>query len=246
MDKLFKIEVLNASPSPEVVIYAAMHQDYSSTPILEEPDQIISGCDRIKAGKVIVRKLLAGNRGHYGPLEHVNIVLSCSYFPHSLIQQIRTHRVGISFDVQSFRYTEDSLLKASTTKTPDDLEKAFYLRPAGQYADRNGGIFNYGLTSRQRDLDFAMKCVERYSHLIALGMPAEMARGQMLFDYRQHFVLSVNARSLMHLLDLRWKMNAQIECQWFCDLLYEKFNHWMPRVAEWYKINRAKRARLSP
>jgi len=41
---------------------------------------------------------------------------SCStvgLVPHSVMQQARTHRVGVSFDVQSMRYTGDGLSAAN-------------------------------------------------------------------------------------------------------------------------------------
>lgn len=52
--------------------------------------------------------------------------------------------------------------------------------------------------------------------------------------------------SLMHLLDLRWKKDAQLEAQKLCELLYLHFETWMPALAHWYLENRAKKARLSP
>jgi thymidylate synthase (FAD) len=99
VDALFQVVVLNQTPDPERVIYQAMHQDYS-------PDFVTSE-SRIpeKYGEAVVRHLLEGNRGHYGPLEHPQITFGVGYFPHAVMQQARTHRVGISFDVQSFRYT---------------------------------------------------------------------------------------------------------------------------------------------
>jgi thymidylate synthase (FAD) len=50
----------------------------------------------------------------------------------------------------------------------------------------------------------------------------------------------------MHLLDLRWKRDAQLEAQKLCELLYVHFEEWMPDVAMWYKENRAMKAKLSP
>ncbi|EAW33763.1 FAD-dependent thymidylate synthase [Lyngbya sp. PCC 8106] len=96
MDK-FRVEVIAQTPNPQTVIYAAMHQDYSDQFIIDEQENWPS---ESKCGEIIVKRLLAGERGHYGPLEHVQIVFNCGYFPHSVMQQARTHRVGISFDVQ--------------------------------------------------------------------------------------------------------------------------------------------------
>ncbi|MGY2726640.1 FAD-dependent thymidylate synthase [Thermostichus sp. OS-CIW-26] len=99
VDALFQVVVLNQTPDPERVIYQAMHQDYS--PDFVTPESRIPE----KYGEAVVRHLLEGNRGHYGPLEHPQITFGVGYFPHAVMQQARTHRVGISFDVQSFRYT---------------------------------------------------------------------------------------------------------------------------------------------
>lgn len=74
-----------------------MHQDYCEDFVWEQRDNFP---DEKKAGELVVKHLLAGGRGHYGPIEHPQIVFNVGYFPHSLMQQIRTHRVGISFDVQ--------------------------------------------------------------------------------------------------------------------------------------------------
>ncbi len=57
-------------PNPNKIIYAAMHNDYSETGIkwIDIPNEK-------NAGEVIVKRLLAGNRGHYGCLEHTYILL---------------------------------------------------------------------------------------------------------------------------------------------------------------------------
>ncbi len=93
----FRVEVIAKTPNPQQVIYAAMHQDYTDGFVFDERD---SWPSESQSGEVIVKRLLAGERGHYGPLEHPQIVFNCGYFPHSVMQQARTHRVGVSFDVQ--------------------------------------------------------------------------------------------------------------------------------------------------
>jgi thymidylate synthase (FAD) len=72
-----------------------MHQDYSENFVFDEDPPSES-----EAGALIVKHLLAGERGHYGPLEHPAITFNVGGFPHSVMQQARTHRVGVSFDVQ--------------------------------------------------------------------------------------------------------------------------------------------------
>ncbi|NET48784.1 MAG: thymidylate synthase (FAD), intein-containing, partial [Merismopedia sp. SIO2A8] len=96
MDR-FRIDVIAATPQPQQVIWAAMHQDYSEEFVVDDRDR---WPDEAKAGELVIKHLLAGNRGHYGPLEHPQITFNVGYFPHSMMQQVRTHRVGVSFDVQ--------------------------------------------------------------------------------------------------------------------------------------------------
>jgi thymidylate synthase (FAD) len=223
------------------VIYAAMHQDYAEDFVWDDRDRFPS---EERCGEIIVKNLLAGNRGHYGPLEHPQIVLNVGWFPHSTMQQIRTHRVGVSFDVQSFRYTGQRIIDVMTGKR--DIEEVFYLRPIGSYTDRQGKHYEYTPAQRQQDLDWCLEACRRYTAKIQQGFSEEHARGIIPFDVRQHWVMSANVRSLMHLLDLRWKSDAQLEAQQLCEAIFPHFQVWVPAVAEWYKLNRMKKARLSP
>ncbi len=240
MDR-FKVAVISQTPDPQQTIYAAMHQDYAEGFVWDEHDRFPG---EEKAGELVVKNLLAGNRGHYGPLEHPQIVLNCGWFPHSTMQQIRTHRVGVSFDVQSFRYTGSRILDVVNGKR--ELEDVFYLRPVGSYSDRQGKKYDYTNDLRQHDLDWCMQACHRYAERIDQGFAEEHARGLIPFDVRQHWVMSANVRSLMHLLDLRWKADAQLEAQKLCEEIWPHFQVWVPAIADWYEANRLKKARLSP
>jgi thymidylate synthase (FAD) len=241
MDSRFTVAVISQTPSPQQVIYAAMHQDYAEGFVMAERDRFP---DEAKCGDIVVRNLLSGNRGHYGPLEHPQIVLNCGWFPHSTMQQIRTHRVGVSFDVQSFRYTGRRIL--DVVEGNRNVEEVFYLRPVGAYSDRQGKKYEYTEDQRQQDLDWCLSACQRYKERIDQGFAEEHARGLIPFDVRQHWVVSANARSLMHLLDLRWKADAQLEAQQLCELIWPHFQAWVPAIAAWYAENRMKKARLSP
>ncbi|NJL00305.1 MAG: FAD-dependent thymidylate synthase [Spirulinaceae cyanobacterium RM2_2_10] len=240
MDR-FQLERLAATPYPQQTVWAAMHQDYSEDFVWDKRDRFPS---ETEAGELIVKYLLAGDRGHFGPLEHPQIVVNVGYFPHSMMQQLRTHRVGVSFDVQSFRYSGKRIIDVATGDR--DLEDVFYLRPVGKYTNRQGKRYEYTPEQRQADCDWCRAAAERYQQRIAEGLSEEHARSLIPFDTRQHFVLSCNARSLMHLLDLRWKKDAQLEIQKFSELLFVQFADWMPAIATWYAENRAKKAKLSP
>ena len=133
MDSRFRVVCLSATPNPQQCIYAAMHQDYSEGFVADDRE---SWPDETRAGEICVKRLLAGERGHYGPLEHPSISLNVGWFPHSVMQQARTHRVGVSFDVQSMRYTGDRIRRAADGDL--ELEEVIYLRPVGDYSDRQG------------------------------------------------------------------------------------------------------------
>ncbi|MFG3819068.1 FAD-dependent thymidylate synthase [Limnothrix redekei] len=238
---LFRVEVLSAMPNPQQLVWAAMHQDYSENFVVDERDQFP---DEARAGELIIKHLLQGNRGHFGPIEHPQIVFNVGFFPHSTMQQLRTHRVGVSFDVQSGRYSGMRILDVIEGKRA--LEEVFYLRPVDYYSDRQGKKYFYSPEQRQADLDWCLEACKRYKQRIEEGLSEEHARGLIPFDVRQHFVMSCNARSLMHILDLRAKADAQLEIQKLCDLLMVHFKNWMPALADWYETNRLGKARLSP
>jgi thymidylate synthase (FAD) len=486
MDSRFKVEVVSFTPNPQQIAYAAMHQDYAEEFVLDDRDR---WPDEAKAGELIVKYLLQGGRGHYGPLEHPQIILNFGYFPHSVMQQMRTHR-NVSFDVQclaadteitfddpvkldshsketigelyklwaagetavrdrmrkmplrvlnedtgrfevshlknilcsgiqsiyrlsltdgktldctinhrlftvkgwqtmanavelvtddqgnvlnfkktcevmcngvvldklisqnlieegqvthvvsplpnpplskgrepnpglavlpspyegegvgvrfatqnatfqiappyvnsqpcqsqsliahpvqiinveylglqmtydlevedpwhnfvangivvhnSFRYTGSRIIEVVEGKL--DLEEVFYLRPVGAYNDRQGKKYEYTAAQRQEDLAWCLEGCKRYAERIQQGLSEEHARGLIPFDVRQHWVMSGNARSIMHLLDIRGKFDVQMETRVMTEMMFEKFQEWMPEISAWYEKNRWRKGTLAP
>lgn len=240
MDPLFKVTLLAATQAPQTLVYKAMHQCYSSGFVAEETINYSES----RCGELVVKHLLEGGRGHYGPLEHPQISFNVGYFPHSLMQQARTHRVGISFACQSFRYSGKQISDVFLGERT--VEEVFYIRPTGEYSDRFGSKYSYTEEMREADLEFCEWAAAEYHKKVCNGMSEEHARGTIPFDIRQHFVVSFNARSLMHFLDLRAKKDAQLEIRQLCNLLIPHLQKWMPEVADWYCTNRLGKARLSP
>ena len=227
-----------------------MHQCYSSGFVADQ-----SAPPEKEAGDIVVKRLLKGGRGHYGPLENPQITFNVGWFPHSTIQQVRTHRVGVHFSVQSFRYTGDHFLSAYDEIRMLDLDSIdreiiqdlFYIRPVGDYTDRQGKRYTVTEEHREEDIKRCWEAIQHYrNRVVRDGYSEEHARGMIPFDVRQHWVMSANVRSLMHLLDLRAKADAQLECQQLCDLIWPHFEEWVPEIAAWYKDHRWKKARLAP
>jgi len=241
MDSRFRVDLIAATPNPQQCVYAGMHQDYSEGFVAAD---FANWPEESKAGEICVKRLLAGERGHYGPLEHAQIVLNVGWFPHSVMQQARTHRVGVSFDVQSMRYTGDRICKAANDEL--ELEEVFYLRPVGSYSDRQGKKYAYTEEQRYIDLELCRAAAARYRDLLAAGFAEEHARGILPFDYRQHFVVSFTLRAFLHFLDLRAKLDAQQEIRELCDLMWPHLQTWVPEFADWYQKSRLHKARLAP
>ena len=237
----FRVDLISATPNPQQTIYAAMHQDYAEAYVADERSH---WPDETTAGNLCVKRLLAGDRGHYGPLEHAQIVLNAGYFPHSVMQQARTHRVGVSFDVQSMRYTGQRIVAAARGDL--NLEEVFYVRPVGHYTNRQGKKYEYTEAVRYRDLELCSQAAERYALMLAAGYSEEHARGILPFDYRQHFVVSFTLRAALHFMDLRAKLDAQQEIRQLCDLMWPHIVNWVPEIAGWYEKTRLHKARLAP
>lgn len=255
MDSRLRIEVLRKTPDPQQLVWLSAHQCVCEGAAID--DHLPS---EEKAGEYVVKHLLAGGRGHYSPLEAPQISFSVVGFNHRTMQQIRTHRIGVHFSVQSFRYSGDrfaevgrmiqseenfyDLLKNQTIV--DALEDLYYLRPVGTYTDRKTGAYEYTPDRREKDL---LRCglnTVWYASDIDDGKSHEQSAGCLLMDARQNWVMSFNIRSLMHVLDLRSRADSQLEIQWLCNLVWPHFEAWVPALASWYKENRWGKARLSP
>jgi thymidylate synthase (FAD) len=240
MDPYFRVETIAATPRPNRVIYVAMHQDYCEDFAIDDVPQLSDE----EFGDIIVKRLLKGERGHYGCLEHVQIALNCGWFPHSVMQQARTHRTGISFDVQSGRYTGKRVVQV--VEGTRDVEEVFYLRPVGTYTDRNGAKYEYTEDKRKIDRIMCIDSAGRYMLSLREGLSEEHARDQLPYCLRQHFVVSFNLRSALHFMDLRAKLDAQLEIRQMCELVWPHIVEWAPEVAAWYEKARMHKARLAP
>jgi thymidylate synthase (FAD) len=241
-DPRLRVKTLTALHNPNQASWFGMHQDYSEGFVGDETPP-----PEHDAGLILVKRLLSGERGHYGPLEHNVIVFGVTGFPHSVMQQARTHRVGISFDVQSMRYTGSRIVDyVRCINGRPKFDDIFFQRPVGCYQGRAGGFYHYSKEERDLDMSLMAETARRYSVLIHHGVAEEHARGVLAFEYRQNFVVSFNIRSLMHFLDLRAKLDAQLEIQALCELMMVEFEKWTPAIAAYYKEKRWGKARLAP
>lgn len=224
---------------PEKLCYLAMHNCYSEK---SYSDDIIIFDHAERYGELVVKHLLKGNKGHYGILEHPTLTISLENIPHNTMQQLRTHRMA-SFACQSMRYTGERILQCETLA---DVEKVIYICPVGTYKDRQGNYYEFTEENRQNLLQRALISVIHYRNDVNKGMPFERARGMLPFDYRQNVFVTANLRSWMHILDLRYKQDAQLEIQYAMQLCLEILQQWAPSVMDWYIKSRLGRCILAP
>jgi thymidylate synthase (FAD) len=239
LDPRLEAVKLQCYPIPEQVIYQAGKCDYSETPIHHQEIPSPSKC-----GEWIVDQLLSNERGHWGPVEHPGITFSVSGYVHSVMVQARTHRVGVTFDVQSQRYTGKRVVKVANREL--DVEDVFYIRPAGFYTNRKGKKYDWTEEHRQHKIGRILSECEEYADYYEQGMCEEHIRDYLPQAIRQNFVLSANLRSILHILDLRAKMDAQLEIQALCEQIAPELQKWAPNVWGYYEEKRLHRAKLSP
>jgi thymidylate synthase (FAD) len=256
LDPKFAVQVLSKTERPNLLCYLAMHQDYSENFVAQELDKL-SSYSEAELGERIVRNCI--NKSHWGILEHPSITFNVINFPHSVMVQARTHRVGISFDCQSQRYTSQRILKlaenlsALAKKSVEEkylwqlIEDVFYFRAVGSYVDRDGKKYFYSEPERNKDILFTQKAIEFYADKVKNnGYAPEHARDSLTQNIRQHFVVTFNARSLLHFCDLRLPKDAQAEIRNLASLIFQNFREWMPEVAEIYAKKRLGKNLLAP
>lgn len=240
----FRLRVIGQSLYPQTITYLGLHQDYSANWVASD-EELNKIPDEQKCGEIAVKRLLENNRGHWGCLEHSQINFSCGFINHGTWQQARTHRVGISFDIQSFRYTYENIIKAVNNELP--IEDVIYFRPVGEtYQDRGGKKVTYTKQDKSEDWALARTSLAHYKRRIEAGYPPEIARSYLPFDYLQHGVMSVNLRSLLHFFHVRSKKNAQGEIVEFCNLLLEPAKLWVPEIMHYYEKHYYGKGILAP
>lgn len=248
-DNRLGISVLSATPNPQQMVWLAMRQCYSPDPVYVpyEEDRIPS---EKRCGELIIEKLLKGGKGHWSPIETPKFAFNVFGFPHSVMQQLRTHRTGVSFSVQSGRFTGKSFMRVpqATENQKELTENAYYLRPSGYYKSRDGKKYFYSEEEREQDLVSCKETCWVYRDKVVLFKQAEEHARRVLFwdIVRQPFVFSGNARSLMHILDLRSKKDAQLEIRALSWAMFQWFSLWMPEVADYYEKKRLEKAQLAP
>ena len=249
-DPHFRVEPIRATLRPQNLCVCAMHNDYSELFIADEPYWL--NLNEKASGELLIKRALKFN--HHGLLEHPQATLAFGGFPHSVMQQLRTHRTGITFDCASMRYTGkrfvwwyESFEEKGSAEALKEFEKLFYVRPVGEYSDRFGNKIVFDEEKRQKlvqRLAYQVAGLIR-THLIEDKMPFEFFRDTIPAGYRQNFMMSANARTLLHLFNMRLPADAQLEIRAAMEMMLDWYCKWMPEVGAYYVDKYAYKSKLA-
>lgn len=199
-------------------------------------------CATVSTGALLVRRngkpVVSGNC-----LEHPQLSLLLRA-DHNTMVQLRTHRIGASYDCQSMRYTGERMIKVAKGEVP--TEHVFYVRPPGRYHDRQGDPYDWSEDDWRDQLLSSGASATEYAMLRERGVSEEHARFALTTNYYQNMLVSGNLRYWLHLLDVRSKADAQLEIQVLMHMVASHIENWAPEIYAWYASHRLGKAILAP
>lgn len=192
------------------------------------------------------------SRGHYGLWEHPQITFAVKGVSRVTMAQITRHR-HLTFDVQSMRYadfSEQEIVVPATLLSDEQRHERYpnIYDEDGSHFNRDEGVFEMSEEKREHwRISFKQlkeECRDFYQHMVDAGIPKEDARFMLPLGTTVNMTFSGNARTFLHLLDMRRKANAQWEIRELSEALLDELFDWCPYTFEYYKENGPNR--LSP
>lgn len=245
------VHLLEATDDPEKVICTAARNDYSSAFVgdqsFEETMETVDGNTIEEKKRDLIGRLL--NHGHFGPFEHPQATFAVRGVSRSCMAQLTRHR-HVSFDVQSMRYVAfdevdiDDVRAGEMVVTPPSVTDADWI---GRN-QRSGPIDDEMVAERERVFrNSVTESVESYQELLDLGMAPEDARFVLPIGTEVNMVLSMNARMLMHVADMRAAADSQWEIRQLTEEILDLAAAWCPvTFAHYDKHMKGRKNRLAP
>ncbi|TDE87445.1 FAD-dependent thymidylate synthase [Deinococcus sp. S9] len=183
-------------------------------------------CATVSTGALLVRRnnkvVVSGN----SPLEH-NLITYRVICPIFVDRQFVRHRVGVSKNERSLRYTE--------------AEDAAYIPTAFRQqapSNRQASVEDDGTLDQAAAAQVWaaawQHAYQAYQDLLALGVAREQARGVLPLSLYTTSYYTFNLRSLLHFLELRDHPGAQHEAQLYARAMAELAEPLFPVVfREW-------------
>lgn len=241
-----QVKVLRSTEKPERLVCQAARGDYFDGYVgdteyaelmrsveYEEDELDDTNRGRLEAitearTKNFIEKQLS--RGHYGPWEHPQITFAVEGVSRVTMAQITRHRF-MTFDVQSQRYVDFSETDAIVPKS---------LRDADHFSRETGLTdLEEDELSHWRNAYKAMTAeqLDYYEDMVEKGVPKEDARFILPLGTPVNMTFSGNARTFMHVFNMRRKANSQWEIRQLSEELASHLKEWMPYSFGWYEDN---------
>lgn len=228
-----RVEVLDRTPDPEELVCRCARGDYSSDWVGRDRAFVdvmapVEGETIAEKTETLLDHLMRS--GHFGPFEHPQITFAVEGVSRACMAQLTRHRHA-SFDVMSMRYVD---------LTDADPRERFVYPPtfdADEVVSREGvEEITMPATDREDIADSVYQtCMDAYRELVDAGIPKEDARMLLPIGTKVNLTFSMNARALMHLLDMRLKADAQWEIRELSKRCLEEAKDWMPYTFERYE-----------
>lgn len=245
------VTLLEATEDPERIICLGARNDYMSGFVGDRSfEEVMKGTDGDtidEQKETLIGHLLS--HGHFGPFEHPQLTIGVRGISRSCMAQLTRHR-HVSFDVQSMRYV------AFDEVDPDDVREGemVVVPPAAtdpNWIGRNqksGAVDEGTVSERERVFtESVARSVEEYQKLLDLGMAPEDARFVLPIGTEVNLVMSMNARMLMHVADMRAAADSQWEIRQLTEEVLEIAAEWCPLTFAYYDEHmKGRKNRLAP
>jgi thymidylate synthase (FAD) len=246
-----EVQLLEATEDPERLICQGARNDYMSDFVgdisFEETMETTGGDTMEEKMETLIHHLL--QHGHFGPFEHPHATFAIKGVSRSCMAQLTRHR-HVSFDVQSMRYV------SFDDVDPADVRDGtmVVIPPSADDPDwvgrnqKTGDVSDEDVAEREEIFKDAIEnAVESYQDLLELGMPPEDARFVLPIGTKVNIVMSMNARMLMHVADMRAAADAQWEIRQMTEDILDLAEEWCPITFEYYNAEMKNRKnRLAP
>ncbi len=235
-----KVVVVRSTEEAEWLVCYAARGDYSKSPpwnmSLEELMKPVKGNGLDEKKRTLLTRLMLGK--HWGPWEHPTITFGIENMSRVTLAQITRHRIA-SFDIQSQRYCK---MRPGGNALPPSIT-------ADEVVTRQGGRKKLEVPVADRlwiyEESLAASYVA-YKKLLDAGIPAEDARYVLPNAQLIHGHMTVNARSLMHIIALRSFGDAQWEIQELVSQMLKLAKAWMPITFTHFESQMKKRDVIAP
>ncbi len=246
-----KVELLEATDDPERLICQSARNDYMDAFVgdltFEEVMETTDGDTLEAKQETLIQHLL--DHGHFGPFEHPHATFAIEGVSRSCMAQLTRHR-HVSFDVQSMRYVSFDDVDPENVRDGEMV----VIPPSAtdpEWTGRNqkvGDIDEEDAERREEIFkDTIQDAVESYQELLELGMPPEDARFVLPIGTKVNIVMTMNARMLMHVADMRAAADAQWEIRGMTEEVLEIAKEWCPITFDHYEQEMKNRKnRLAP